>query len=152
MFPHSQLKTFLSKNWILQWPKIRWPQIDKIEFGILFPLDSFSGGGFTFEPAKISFCQVHSCEVNRSKQHLVVQWLWLIWYSGRFLFQRPAVWIQSLAKFYIEHLLWTVHWKDENEEKERPRMANFTQQNSILSWWVGAQGPKNIFCINFMLC
>ena len=66
--------------------------------------------------------------------------------------QWSAVWIQSLAKFYIEHLLWTVHWKDENEEKERPRMANFTQQNSILSWWVGAQGPKNIFCINFMLC
>ena len=45
------------------------------------------------------------------------QWLWLSWQSRHFRLQRSAVRIQSLPKFYIEHLITVNCRKDENKEK-----------------------------------
>ena len=42
--------------------------------------------------------------VWRLRNKVSWQWLWLSWQSGHFPYQRSAVRIQSLARFYNEHI------------------------------------------------
>ena len=52
-----------------------------------------------------------SFEFEQMKHILLTmgQWLWLCWQSRRFLYQKAVVPIQSLAKFYEDHIN---NWKD----------------------------------------
>ena len=53
------------------------------------------------------------------------QWLWLSWQSGCFKHQRSAVRIQSLAKFYMEHLFTVNCIEKTNINKKMPGMVHF---------------------------
>ena len=68
---------------------------------------------------RIEFAQKIAASGPSRNKNINWQSLWVSWESGRFCVQRSAVWIQSLAKFDIEHLFVNclLYWKDENNEK-----------------------------------
>ena len=63
------------------------------------------------------------------------QWLWLSWYNGCFRYQRSAVRIQSLANFYIKHLLIVNCNEKTKMKKTRPGMAHLKNEWPPKSLW-----------------
>ena len=57
--------------------------------------------------------------------------------TGGFQNHRSAVWIQSLTKFYTEHILTVSCWRDENKEKEAVK-CQFFKSKSLASFFVSA--------------
>ena len=56
--------------------------------------------------------------------------LWLSWEIGCFWHQRATSWIQSLANFYLQHLL-TVNFIEKTKiKKKSPEIANFLKKQT----------------------
>ena len=104
----------LASNWMLLWTKMFWSQ--SASNRLSSNLSSFSGWKMILWKAKhtlmfiftmIIFSYETSCTYiafQNYKKMYQGQWLWLSWQSGRFRYQRSAVRIQSLARFYYEHI------------------------------------------------
>ena len=98
--------------------KIFCKKSDKM-FRLKFVKDSFI---FCFTNFRFNFWVdlTHNQSIERSKEasaHKNVSigpWLWLSWQSGRFLYHKTEVRIQTSTIFYLP----STFWKDESKEKE----------------------------------